>query len=85
MQAELLGGSASVIYLGRPGGVPAAIFNPVLATLQWPFDHLEQVKVSRPDVERAAKYLRCAVAFYEDERDHQKAIKDIIDDLRREG
>lgn len=75
-----MGCDEPVIHFGRPGGVPAAIFSPALATLQWRLDHLEKVKVSRPDVERAAKYLQCAVAFYEDEKFREKAIKDIVDD-----
>jgi hypothetical protein len=69
------------IHLGRPGGVPVAIFNPALAILQQRLEHLEQVPVSRSDVERAAKYLKCAVAFYEDEAHRQKAIKELVDEV----
>jgi len=62
--ADLLGGNEPPIHLGRPGGVPAVIFNPALATLQQRLDHLEQVQVSRLEVRRAANYLRRAVKFY---------------------
>ena len=48
---ELLEGVATHIYLGRPGGAPAAVFNPALATLQHRLDHLDQVKVTRQDVQ----------------------------------
>ena len=48
--------------------------------LQRRLDHLEQVHVSRQEVERAAQYLRCAVAFYDNEGLRQKAIKDLVDD-----
>ena len=76
--AEILGGEMPSIHLGRPGGVPVAIFNPALASLQRCLDNLEEVQVSRSEVERAAKYLRCSVAFYGDETQHQKAIKELI-------
>lgn len=56
------------------------IFNRALATLQQRLDHLEQVQVSRSEVERAAKYLLCAVTFYEDEAHRQKAIKELFDE-----
>jgi len=78
--ADLLGGEMPSIHLGRPGGVPVAIFNPALASLQWCLDNLEEVQVTRSEVERAAKYLRCAVAFYEDEAHHQNAIKELVDE-----
>jgi hypothetical protein len=78
--ADLLGGDEPPIHLGRPGGAPAAIFNPALAILQQRLDHLEQVKVSRSEVDRAAKYLRCAITFYEDEDHRQKAIKELVDE-----
>jgi hypothetical protein len=74
-----LGGDKPSIHLGGPGGVPAAIFNPALAMLQRRLSQLEQVHVSRSEVERAAKYLRCAVAFYDNEGLRQKAIKDLVD------
>jgi tRNA A-37 threonylcarbamoyl transferase component Bud32 len=73
-----LGGDKPSIHLGRPGGAPAAIFSPVLARLQHHLDHLEQVVVSRRDVERAAEYVRCAVAFYDNEDLRQKAIRDVV-------
>jgi hypothetical protein len=78
-QAELVGGNKPSIHLGRPGGVPAAIFNPALAMLRHRLDHLEQVHVSRGDVECAARYLRCAVEFYDNEDLCQRAIKDLVD------
>jgi hypothetical protein len=78
--ADLLGGEMPSIHLGRPGGVPVAIFNPALASLQRWLDNLEDIQVSRSEVDRAAKYLRCAVAFYEDEAHRQNAIKELIDE-----
>jgi len=56
------------------------IFNPALAILQQRLDHLEQVPVSRLEVERAAKYLQCAVTFYKDETHRQDAIKKLVDE-----
>jgi hypothetical protein len=47
--------------------------------LQQRLDHLEQVQVSRSQVDHAAKYLLCAVAFYEIEAHRQKAIKELVD------
>ena len=79
-QADILGGEMPSIHLGRPGGVPVAIFNPALASLQRSLDNLEEVQVSRSDVERAVKYLRCAIAFYEDETHRQNAIKELVDE-----
>ena len=79
--AVLLGGEMPSIHLGRPGGIPVAIFNPALASLQRSLDNLEEVQVSRSEVERAANYLRCAVAFYEDEAHRQNAIKVLVDEL----
>ena len=61
--ADLLGGNDPPIHLGRPGGAPAVIFNPALANLQR-LDHLEELPVSRSEVGRAVKYLRCAITFY---------------------
>jgi hypothetical protein len=77
--AEALGGDNPDIHVGRPGGAPAVIFNPVLATLQRHLDHLEEVTVSRTEVERAAKYIRCAVKFYKDEATRQDAIREAVD------
>ena len=79
--ADLLGGEMPSIHLGRPGGVPVAMFNPALASLQRCLDNLEEVKVSRSEVERAAQYLQCAVTFYEDEVYDQNAIKQLVDEL----
>ena len=56
------------------------IFNPALAILQQRLDHPEQVTVSRSEVERAAKYLRCAVTFYGDEDRRQDAIQELVDE-----
>ncbi|KAF8623060.1 hypothetical protein AX15_006528 [Amanita polypyramis BW_CC] len=78
--ADLLGGNHPPIYLGRPGGAPAVIFNPALAILKQRLDHLEELSVSRSEVERAAKYLRCAVTFYEDEARRQDAIQGLLDE-----
>ena len=78
--ANLLGGDEPPIHLGRPGGAPAAIFNPALAILQRKLEHLEQVEISRLDVERATKYLQCAVTFYKDEAQRQKAITGLVDE-----
>lgn len=75
-----MGGDEPPIHLGRPGGVPAVIFNPALATLQQRLDHLEQVQVSRQEVQRAANYLRCAVKFYKNESHRQVVIKELIDE-----
>ncbi|KAF8962089.1 hypothetical protein BDZ97DRAFT_1156495 [Flammula alnicola] len=79
--ADLLGGDEPLIHLGRPGGAPAALFNPALAILQQNLEHLEQVQVCRADVVRAAEYVRCAVAFYDDDDEgrRQRAIKELID------
>ncbi|KAF8329867.1 hypothetical protein F5887DRAFT_1003612 [Amanita rubescens] len=78
--ADLLGGNHPPIHLGRPGGAPAVIFNPALAILQQRLDHLEELSVSRSEVERAAQYLRCAVTFYGDETHHQHAIQGVVDE-----
>ena len=75
---ELFGGVNARIYLGRPGGAPAAIFNPALATLQHRLDHLDQVQVTRPDVGHAAQYLNLAIRFYKDETARENAIKEKI-------
>ena len=77
---SLLGCEMPSIHLGRPGGVPVAIFNPALASLQRCLDNLQEVQVTRSDVECAAKYLRCAVAFYEDETQRQNAIKELVNE-----
>ena len=79
--ADILGGETPSIHLGRPGGVPATIFNPALASLQRRLDNLEEVQVTRPEVDHAARYLRCAVAFYKDEALRQNAIKDLVDQM----
>ena len=62
-----------------PGGVPVAILNPALVSLQRSLDNLEEVQVSRSDVERAAKYLRCAVTFHEGKARRQNAVKELVD------
>lgn len=77
--AETFGSKQDSIYLGRLGGAPATIFNPSLATLQRRLDHLEQVHVTRAEVDRAAKYFKRAVLFYEDEAERLNAIKDVLD------
>jgi hypothetical protein len=78
--AELFGGDNPDIHLGRSGGPPATIFNPVLAMLQQRLDHLERVEVSRVEVtEHAAKYLGCAIEFYKDEKERHKNIESLLD------
>ena len=72
---ELFGGVNARIYLGRPGGAPAAIFNSALATLQHRLDDLDQVQVTRPDVGHAAQYPNLAIGFYKDETAREDAIK----------
>lgn len=70
--ADVFGGDSTRIRMGRHCGAPAAIFNPVLAALQQRLDHLEKVEVSCQDVvEHAAKFLYCAVGFYEDAEERQ--------------
>lgn len=76
---DLFGGPQPSIHLGRPGGAPATIFNPALATLQQHLDHLDQVQVTRSEVQRAAEYLRRAVQFYDDEAQRQKAVEELLD------
>ena len=66
------------IYLGRPGGAPAAIFNPTLASLQQRLDHLEQGEVSCTEVQRAAHYIVSATKFYDEEKDRQDQIEELI-------
>ena len=78
--ANLLGGDEPPIHLGRPGGAPAALFNHALATLQWNLENLEEVEVSRLDVERSAKYLQSVVRFYKDEAQRQTAITELINE-----
>ena len=78
--ADLLDGDEAPIHLGRPGGAPAVIFNPALAILQQRLDLLEQVQVSRLEVQRAANYLRYAVKFYKDESRRQEKIKELINE-----
>jgi hypothetical protein len=68
-------GDKSLIHLNGP---PATIFSPALAGLQRNPENLEEVKVSRNDDDCAAKYLRCAIDFYKDEVQRQKAIMDLI-------
>ena len=78
--AELFGRDDTDIHLGRSGGPPATIFNPVLAMLQQRLDHLERVEVSRVEVtEHAAKYLGYAIEFYKDEKERQSRITSLLD------
>ncbi len=74
--ASLLG-DKSLIHLNGP---PATIFSPALAGLQRNLENLEEIKVSWNDVDCAAKYLRCAIDFYKDEAQRQKAIMDLINE-----
>ena len=75
----LLQGVATHIYLGRPSGAPASIFNPALATLQHRLDHLDYVKVTHQDVMHAADYLNQAIGFYYNETGREKAFKQLRD------
>ena len=68
------------IHLGRPVGVPLATFNPALTSLQRCLDNLKEVQISCSEVERAAEYLQCAVAFYQHEAHCQNAIKKLVDE-----
>ena len=52
----------------------------LVVSLSRSLDNLKQVQVSRSEVDRAAKYLRCAIAFYEDEAHRQNAIKELVDE-----
>ena len=76
---ELLEGVSTRIYLGRPSGVPAAIFNPALAILQHRLDHLDHVNATRQDVMHAADYLNHAIGFYSDETSREKALQGLLD------
>jgi hypothetical protein len=81
--AGLLGSDKSPIHLN---GAPVAMFNPALATLQRNLENLEKIKVSRSDIDCAAKYLRSAVDFYKEEAQRQKAIMKLIDEaIGRKG
>ena len=73
-------GDEAPIHLGWSGGAPAVIFNPALAILQQRLDHLEQVQVSRQEVQRAANYLQCAVKFYKDKSRRQEKIKELVNE-----
>jgi len=75
---ELIEGDKAHVYLGRPGGAPAAIFNPALAALQRRLDHLDQIKVTRQDVTHAMDYLNLAIKIYDDEAACESAVKESI-------
>jgi hypothetical protein len=77
--AQVFGGKQPLIHIGRPGGAPAVIFNPVLAALQQNLGNLDQVEVSEDEASLAASYIRCAVKFHDNEKDRQDAIKDLVD------
>ena len=54
--------------------------------MQQRLDHLKELPVSRTEVERAAKYLQCAVTFYEDDARRQDAIRGLVDEaIGQEG
>ncbi|KAG5649917.1 hypothetical protein H0H81_001495 [Sphagnurus paluster] len=76
---EVIEGNKSRVYVGRPGGAPAAIFNPALAALQLRLENLDQVKVDHGDVVNAAEYMDKAITAYDDESAREKAIKTCID------
>jgi hypothetical protein len=75
---KVFGEEGCRIHIGRPGGAPAAIFNPVLAALQRNLANLDQVDVAETDVSRAASYIRCAVKFYGDENARQDMMEDLV-------
>ncbi|KDR76199.1 hypothetical protein GALMADRAFT_210854 [Galerina marginata CBS 339.88] len=79
MLKKVFGGEEPDLHVGRPGGAPAAIFNPVLASLQQSFSDLEQVNVSEDEALRAANYIRSAAKFYDWEDLRQEAIKELVD------
>ncbi|KAF8956121.1 hypothetical protein BDZ97DRAFT_1672053 [Flammula alnicola] len=76
---ELLEGVNTRVYLGRPGGAPAAIFNPALAALQRRLDHLDQVQVTCQDVTHATDYLNLAMKIYDNETARESAIQESVD------
>ena len=45
-QIKIFGADKTSIQVGRPGGAPAAIFNPVLAILRRRLEDLEKADVS---------------------------------------
>lgn len=73
---DLLDGdhSESLIHLG---GVPAMIFNSHIARLQQRLNNLEDLQVSPPDIERAAKR---AIMFHEDKANFRNAIKKMVNE-----
>ena len=75
---ELVEGVNAHVYLGRPGGAPAAIFNPALAALQRRLDHLDQIQVTRQDVTHATDYLNLAIKIYDDEAARESAVEESI-------
>ena len=77
--AALLGADEPIIHIDRPGGVPAVIFNPVLAKLQNDLEHLEQITVTPQEVDNAHEYLGKAIGFHSNESLRQRAIKDLVD------
>jgi hypothetical protein len=48
--------------------------------LQQRLNNLEDLQVSPPDIERAAKYIWRAIKFREDKGDFRNAIKEIVDE-----
>ena len=75
---EFIEGVKAHVYLGRPGGAPASIFNPALAGLQRRLDHLDQIQVTRHDVKHATDYLNLAIKIYDDEAARESAVKESI-------
>lgn len=73
-----MGSDNPQIHLGRPSKAPATIFNHALANLQQRLEHLEQIQPSRPEIERAVKYLQCAVAFYHRELAMKNALEEAV-------
>ena len=65
--------------MGRPGGAPAAIFNPVLAILQRRLEDLEKVDVSVTQVRLAIQYLQARLPYYTGELDRETAINGLVD------
>lgn len=79
--AEVLSGDDPIIHMGRPGGIPAVIFNSELARLQQTLEKLEQFEVTPNDVNLARNYIKLAVALYPNEDFRRKAIQELVDTI----
>ncbi|PPR07054.1 hypothetical protein CVT26_005255 [Gymnopilus dilepis] len=81
--AEVFGGAEPRIHVGRPGGAPAVIFNPVLAALQQTLNDLGQVEIFENDVSLAASFILACVEFYDSDEQRQDALRDLLDSAMR--